>query len=366
MSVRSMKYLSMAARWLRNALIRLDPLFEGCESCPWRLTPAGERLRSALAPEFPVDAVYTWVDGCDPALAAKKAAHLPPAGAREEVCHGAGLHRNNDELRYALRSLEAYAPWVRRVFIVSDGQTPPWLDPAHPRLRLVDHRDYIPHEYLPTFNSHVIEAFLHRIPGLGEHYFYCNDDFFLARPLSKGFFFTANGLPRLFTDWRASRRRGYENPQSPHTHAYGNALGYMRARGLRPQPQIILAHAPYAQTLTLAREAFAFFAQGISAFAPNKFRSREDLAFAPQALPLYACARKRGVPCDVPHYYINTKRFDRRVHYEALLRQKGSDCQPPFFCLNDVGDRRVRNWREEMTAFLQDFFPTASSFERKG
>ena len=297
-------------------------------------------------------------------LSAKRARYLPAHQNAEKS--GAALYRDNDELRYSLRSLEAYAPWVRTVFIATDEQVPAWLNTEHPKVRIVDHRDFIPHEYLPTFSSRPIEAHTHRIPDLAEHYLCLNDDFFLAAPCAKNFFFTPNGLPLLFTDWRASRREGYARASTPHACSYGNTRAYLEAR-LSPMPGFIAAHVPYVQTRTLASRAYAFYEKAVRVFACNKFRTRNEMAFWSHAIPLYACATGQAVPCDATYYYINTKRYDRRAHYAALLRQKGTDSQPLFFCLNDAGERFwPHSWREDMADFLQAYYPEPSTFERRG
>ncbi len=59
----------------------------------------------------------------------------------------------------------------------------------HPKLHIVKHEDYIPKEFLPAFNSHVIEMYLHRIKGLSERFVYFNDDMFMIRPLCQTDFF---------------------------------------------------------------------------------------------------------------------------------------------------------------------------------
>lgn len=361
-----MKHIRWCALFARNTLIKYAPLFEGCEDCSDRLQPLTERLSAAPQPDFPVDMVYTWVDGSDPVLVAKRARYLPPKERRSWESHGLALYRDNEELRYSLRSLEAYAPWVRRIFIATDGQVPAWLNANHEKIHIVDHRDFIPDEYLPTFNSHPIEAHLHRIPGLGEHYIFLNDDFFLAAPCGKEVFFTANGLPLLFTDWRQSRLEGFANPKSPHTCSHANVRAYMEARGIRPAPRVATTHAPHAQTLTNARAAHDFFQDAVRNFSRNKFRDKRDMAFYCHAIPLFAYAMRRTVPVDSPFYYINTKRFDRRAHYAALLAQKGLPCQIPFFCCNDVGHRPWTNaWRHDLANFLQDYYPEPSSFEKR-
>jgi hypothetical protein len=92
---------------------------------------------------------------------------------------------DHGELRYSLRSLERFAPWVRQIFLVTDAQCPTWLKPDHPRLRLVDHREIFPNPgHLPTFSSNAIECHLHRINGLSEFFLYFNDDCFLGKTLS--------------------------------------------------------------------------------------------------------------------------------------------------------------------------------------
>src|SRR5690606_1164687 len=109
--------------------------------------------------------------------------------------NSAGRYANNDELRYSLRSAEKHVPWIRRIFIVTDNQTPEWLNTDHPKIKVVDHRDIMPPEILPTFNSSVIEYFLHRIPDLSEHVLFSNDDMCFNANLSPDFFFAEDGYP---------------------------------------------------------------------------------------------------------------------------------------------------------------------------
>lgn len=133
---------------------------------------------------FPIDAVYTWVD-MDPDLKKKM--------QEDKTEDQEARFRQYDELLFSVRSLEKYAPWIRRIYIVvHDGQAPPWFYPSE-RLRLVPHSRIIPARYLPTYNSLCIESFLHEIPGLAEHYIYLNDDLVLLRPVHPWDFFTLTG-----------------------------------------------------------------------------------------------------------------------------------------------------------------------------
>ncbi|MDR2805034.1 MAG: Stealth CR1 domain-containing protein, partial [Dysgonamonadaceae bacterium] len=154
-----------------------------------------------------IDLVYLWVDGNDPVWQARKNAFLGIETAEDEI-NCKGRHANNDELKYSLRSVEKYLPWIRKIFIVTDNQIPDWLDTSHPGIQMISHKDILPEEAMPCYNSVVIEYFLYRIPGLSEHFLYGNDDMFFNASLSPLFFFTEDGFPyvrlkrKLFGKWR--------------------------------------------------------------------------------------------------------------------------------------------------------------------
>lgn len=139
-----------------------------------------------------IDIVITWVDGNDPAWRDSYGHYASmESGAAQTV---SSRYREWDTLRYWFRGIERFAPWADRVFFVTCGHYPEWLATDHPKLRLVRHEDFIPREYLPTFNSNVIEFWLHRIEGLSERFVYFNDDTFLLRTVTPDRFFR-NGLP---------------------------------------------------------------------------------------------------------------------------------------------------------------------------
>jgi UDP-N-acetylglucosamine-lysosomal-enzyme len=90
-------------------------------------------------------------------------------------------YRDSEELRYSLRSLVRFAPWIRHIYLVTDNQIPYWLDLSHPRLTVVPHSDIFPNKsHLPVFSSPAIEAHIHRIPGLSQRFIYFNDDVMLG------------------------------------------------------------------------------------------------------------------------------------------------------------------------------------------
>jgi Stealth protein CR2, conserved region 2/Stealth protein CR1, conserved region 1 len=155
---------------------------------------------------FDVDAVITWVDGADPALKAKRDHYLSNATTPLHD-NGTNPHRwvCSDELSFCLRSIANNAPWVRRVWIVTDNQIPDTLHlPSDftAKISIVDHREiFVGFESaLPTFNSLAIETMLWRIPGLAEHFLYFNDDVFLTARVEVSDFFATTG-PVLRGKW---------------------------------------------------------------------------------------------------------------------------------------------------------------------
>ena len=135
-----------------------------------------------------IDFILTWVDGSDPAWQKLKSEYDP------DYTIGSAHYRDWGLLRFWFRSIEKYAPWVNKIHFVTCGQVPEWLNAEHPKLHLVDHKDYIPEECLPTFSANPIELNFHRINDLSEQFVYFNDDTFLSAPVVAEDFFK-NGLP---------------------------------------------------------------------------------------------------------------------------------------------------------------------------
>lgn len=136
-----------------------------------------------------IDFVLTWVDGSDPEWLREK--NKWQNGGQKALDNSStdNRYRDWDLLRYWFRGVEKFAPWVNRIFFVTCGQKPDWLNEQAPKLVLVDHKDFIPEEYLPTFNSSTIEMNIHRIPGLSEHFVNFNDDMFLTDHVKRSDFF---------------------------------------------------------------------------------------------------------------------------------------------------------------------------------
>ena len=139
--------------------------------------------------EEKIDIVILWVDGNDPKWLAEKEKYSNVRGDSK-----VNRFRDCENLQYIFRGIDKFAPWVNKIFFVTWGHIPKWLDTSNEKIVIVKHEDYIPKQYLPTFNSNVIELNLHRIEQLSEKFVLFNDDTFILKELTPEDFFV-NGKP---------------------------------------------------------------------------------------------------------------------------------------------------------------------------
>lgn len=137
-----------------------------------------------------IDFVIPWVDGNDPFWLEEKNKYANP----NDKINKNSLFRNWDNLEYLFRGIEQFTPWVNKIYFLTYGHLPSWLNKYHEKLVIVEHKDFIPLEHLPIFNSHAIEVNLHKIKGLSEKFVYFNDDTFITKKIKSEVFFK-NGLP---------------------------------------------------------------------------------------------------------------------------------------------------------------------------
>ena len=146
-----------------------------------------------------IDFVVTWVDGNDPVWQKEKSKYSKSND--DDSLNTDARYREMDLMRFWFRSIEKNVPWVNKIFFVTEGHVPGWLNLNHPKICLVKHSDFIPKEYLPTFSSNVIELNLYRIKELSEYFVLFSDDVFVNREVSPQDFFK-NNVPRLLGVYR--------------------------------------------------------------------------------------------------------------------------------------------------------------------
>lgn len=356
-----------APHWNRAATLVDDELFgsaRGLESAgEYAITPGTVGCLMPNDVPFPVDLVYTWVDGTDPAWQARKEAahkaHLTDEHHREAA--NKARFDSKDELRYSLRSVEQYADFFRHIYLVVDGQRPEWLVAEHPRLTIVDHRDIMPPEILPVFNSHAIEAHLHRIPQLADHYVYMNDDFFLCRRLRANTFFEFNGLAKFFPS-RANIPLGEPTSDTKpvDTAAINSRTLVQREFGLTVTTKF--KHAPYAQRRDVHDEIWKRFPDEAERTARSPFRSPTDLACASSLHHHVGYALGRATPGNIASNYVDLGSRNLEGQLRRLLEVRDYDA----LCLNDNESDEISPKRQARLTreFLEALFPVPSSFER--
>lgn len=155
--------------------------------------------------EDKIDFVVTWVDGSDPEWFKEKQKYLNKQPQEISKWASSSMRfRDWGTLKYWFRAIEKYAPWVNKVYFVTCGQKPEWLNEECEKLVVIKHEDFMLPAYLPTFNSNAIELNLFRIDELADAFVYFNDDMFLNAPVRPNIFFK-KGKPCLVSGFDVAR-----------------------------------------------------------------------------------------------------------------------------------------------------------------
>ncbi len=308
-----------------------------------------------------VDLVFSWVDGSSSDFQRQRAAQLAEYVVGEGD-DGPARYRHVDELRYALRSVHMYAPWVRRIFIATDSPVPAWLD-DHPKITVVRSEEFFADpSVLPTHNSHAVEAQLHRIPGLAEHFLYSNDDMFFGRLVEPELFFTAAGVSqfvecevRVGAGGPAPARSGHDNGLRVNRELLRTRFGRTIVRDLE--------HCATPLRRSVMAELEQVFADDFARTAASRFRSATDVSVTNSLYHYYALMTGRAVATRRPRVrYVQTTRTDSLRRMERLADRTDVD----MFCLNDGGPAQIP---EEvrvgaLRAALERMFPVRAPWER--
>ncbi|MEU6551089.1 stealth conserved region 3 domain-containing protein [Streptomyces sp. NPDC046915] len=312
--------------------------------------------------DFPVDAVYTWVNGADVDWLERKNAVLAARGMdTQDSATSAARFRDRDELRYSLRSIDMYAPWIRNIYIVTDRQVPHWLDESHPRVRVIDHTEIFGDRgALPTYNSHAIESQLHYIEGLAEHFLYFNDDMLLGRTVQPGMFFLGNGQAKHFLSPTAVPMSPISEEDEFNITAAKNNRGLIE-RSFGQTLTHAFLHAPYPLRRSVLADIERDYAEEMAATARAQLRSRTDVSVASSLHHYYGYFTRRSVPGSISCGFVNVGLVEHGPRLNRILTARPHD----VFCLNDYHDGDVSEEEQDaiLAAFLPSYFPVASQFE---
>lgn len=310
---------------------------------------------------FDIDMVFSWVDGSGSEFQRERAERMRAYVVGEGDDSDARF-RQIDELKYALRSVHMYAPWVRRIFIATDSPAPAWLA-AHPKVTIVRAEAmFSDPSVLPTHNSHAVEAQLHNIEGLGEHFLYSNDDMFFGRGMDPDLFFSPGGVTKFV---EAPTRIGL-GETDPERSGHDNAARYNRSL-LRERFGTVttrhLEHCAAPLRRSVMAEMEAAFPEDFRRTAASRFRSATDISVTNSLYHYYALMTGRAVQQRAAKVqYVETTLRAALPAMDRLLRKRDQD----MFCLND-GSRRELDADERnaaVTAFLEAYFPIPAPWER--
>jgi hypothetical protein len=318
-----------------------------------------------------IDVVYTWVDGTNPKFKEQFRTYWHDALSVPPESISSQRFRNNDELRYSLRSLEAFAPWVDNIYIVTNGDIPHWLDTSHSRISIITHDEiFLDKSYLPTFNSNAIELQLHRIPNLSRQFLYFNDDVFLGRAVSRGDFITKSGGQYIY--FQKNLLRSKTDRGSVQDRAYAYTQKVINMLWGKKRSRLLPAHAPQLYDKEILIYLENMIPEEFQKTSSHRFRSADDLVLR----VLYFFFLIESYKVDEIHetvtlnwgsndYSFVTLKNDLWEMWKAFFHIRLS--RPRFFCINDdLGDSdSCYLILTSLRLFLHLYLPHPSSFEKR-
>lgn len=339
-----------------------------------------------------IDVVLTWVDGNDPVWLSEKAkydgtinsltASTDSTSSLDQTAGGAVRFRDWDNLRYIFRGIEKFMSWVRTVHFVTWGHLPTWLNTDAEKLHIVKHSDFIPEQYLPTFNSSAIEVNIFRIPGLAEQYINFNDDMFVIGETKAEDFFK-DGKPRdsavispppcfrdiicnveinnfgiindyfMVEDTKKNRSLWY-------TPIYGSKLlRTMLFSRFHTILGLFEPHIPYSYLKSTAQEVWEKEEAVLDQTSRNKFRTRDDVS--EWLFRHWQIMTGNFVPRSLSF----GKLFDLSDNNKEALMTFREPGKQKVICLNDtIHVKDFERVKKEINEALDKLLPEKSGFER--
>lgn len=253
-------------------------------------TPEHSAIAERLL-NFPVDIVITWVDGKDEKRNKLRELYTIEQNNIAKDAISTRRYLNHNELKYLLRSIDRYIPWVHRIHVISSDQPPPeWLTPNEtlgfdfnininektankPVLRWVNDRTILEDNSLPTFNSHALESAIHKLSDLTEHFIYFCDDMFITRSLHPSDLFSECGTPKPCPHYWTSP---YRWDQTTHSKTWRKIWSEMSTQ-FPAKDKWMNDHVCTPLTKQLMKDTEEYWGNDWQLTQCNKFRSGEDI-----------------------------------------------------------------------------------------
>lgn len=327
-----------------------------------------------------IDFVVTWVDMDDPDWSKEFSQYSGKIDNKVNELSEARF-RDYGFLKYWFRGVDTFAPWVRKIHFVTSGQKPKWLNVNHPKLNLVSHKDYIPKQYLPVFNSNLIEIYMHKIPDLAEQFVYFNDDFFITNHLDSKRFFE-DGLPKDIAAFRKNtglsqfEKMLKNNIRLINKHFDKRTVfkkdawkWYHSSYGSRGRLNYLLKYYNKFITLRTPHNAQPFLKstfeevwkqceEELQKMSSHRFRSNKD--YTPELFRTWQICSSNFIPYNT---YKDTKMFPLMIKSRKAIKAVREQSYT-LVCLND--NVHIRNYRKTMEGIEESFesiLPEKSTFE---
>lgn len=347
-------------RFLNKSVYSSHPItLQGKYSTPYVEDILGLNTHSFNHYHFPVDVVLTWVNGKDPAWLSKKQKYQQSHQGNTED-DSSSRYDQIDEIKYCLRSIEKNLKFIRHIFLVTDHQFPWWLDIETDKITVIPHTEIIDQAYLPTFNSHVIESYLHQIPDLSEHFLYLNDDCFIWQPLEIDDFFTPGGIS-------LSRFEHFKNvyglrsdPCNPGwKNAAINANQILKKLNLAKGVSYHL-HTPFALKKSVLHNLEITCSNVYDDFRINKTRGTNDISTVSFLYHHYAIQKGEAVHLKESQHISITINSANQHSLDQFKANKMNNSDLKFVCINDGGTSKHTN---TVLSILQTQFPEKADWE---
>lgn len=302
-----------------------------------------------------MDIVYSWCDGSDEAFRNEREFWKKKLGIVSKDSNFKCQWENNDELKYSIRSVEKYAPWIRNIYIITNSQKPKWLNENN-RVKIVDVKDIMPLDSLPIFNSQAIETCIPYINGLSEHFLYSNDDMLFNKPVDKSFFFNEDGKPIV-------RLQGKISKKTLDKSLYARTI-LSAQKKVEDLCGVKIEYSPHhcvdSYTKTTFLECIKEFNEDFKRTCYQKFRCEDSTQ---RAIVLYFALAKNKAILRLTKKFNLFSRDSKCISLNCPKKLKYLDNKAiKLFCINDDIKATDDN-RKQIKEFLENKFSEKCSFE---
>jgi hypothetical protein len=305
-----------------------------------------------------IDIVITWVDGNDPKWLDKKE-KFSPNKKSIKTSNVKGRFRDNEELKYLLRSIEKnYFISNPNIFLVVDEQIPEWLDKNH--VTIINHKDFIPKRYLPLFSSRAIESFFHKIPGVSDYFIYLNDDCFFSKKINKEDLFIEQKPIMHFELNKINIKYDISTENFANINA-GILASKLVLKDYNTKFKNLTAHSPRLVDRDFIFKIENTYPEIFEKTRTGRFREYDSHSIISSLYPHLYIAENRGVVKFDDIFYMGNNDVNAKEKYKHLLENDYYGV-----CINDTSDNLSSEhiiFKEQKDFYLKKF-PKKSKYEK--